>query len=276
MTTIQTSEKPAAAGCCGHGARFDGATPEYRRVLAWVIAINLGAFLVVAGGGLIAGSAAVAANALDFLADGATYAISLWAIGRSVAVRSGAALFKGASLGVLGLSVLGFAVWRTVNGAPPAGFAITSLGLFGALANLAAAILLARYRDGDANVRSVWLCTRNDLIQCLAVAMVGVLVWLTGSRWPDLIAGAVLALIFLQSAWSIVVQARAERRDAAAQATPARKAAYHQTMAQAREAWRLGDLDRCFAWLETAHILGQPWVIPHTVSHWMMLKVGLR
>lgn len=204
--------KPAVSGCCGHTAPFDGATPEYRRVLGWVIAINLVGFVVVASGGLLAGSASLAANALDFLADAATYALSLWVIGKNVSVRSGAALLKGASLSLLAVSVLGFAVWRTVNGAPPQGFAISGLGLFGAAANLVAAILLSKYRDGDANVRSVWLCTRNDLIQCLAVVAVGGLVWLTGSRWPDLIAGGLLAAIFLQSAWAITMQALAERQ----------------------------------------------------------------
>lgn len=212
MAHDSSLDKPAASGCCGHSAPFDGATPEYRRALAWVIAINFVGFIVVASGGLMAGSASLAANALDFLADAATYAISLWVIGKSVSIRSGAALIKGASLVVLGLSVLGFAIWRTVNGLPPEGFVISGLGLFGAAANLMAAVLLAKYRDGDANVRSVWLCTRNDLIQCVAVAGVGVAVWLTGSRWPDLIAGALLAVIFLQSAWSIVTQALAERR----------------------------------------------------------------
>jgi len=205
---------PAVSGCCGHTAPFDGATPEYRRVLGWVIAINLVGFVVVASGGLLAGSASLAANALDFLADAATYALSLWVIGKSVSIRSGAALIKGASLSLLAVSVLGFAIWRTVNGAPPDGFAISGLGLFGAAANLVAAILLAKYRDGDANVRSVWLCTRNDLIQCLAVVAVGGLVWLTHSRRPDLIAGGVLAAVFLQSAGSITMQALAERRAA--------------------------------------------------------------
>lgn len=216
MSTACASEKPAATGCCGHAAPFDGATPEYRRALLWVIVINLGAFVVVASGGLLAGSASVAANALDFLADGATYALSLWAIGKSVAVRSGAALVKGASLGLLGLSVLGFALWRLVDGAPPEALAISGLGLFGAAANLVAAILLAKYRDGDANVRSVWLCTRNDLIQCIGVAVTGGAVWLTGSRWPDLIVGIGLAAVFLRSAFEIVMQARRERREAAA------------------------------------------------------------
>lgn len=216
MSTACVSDKPAVNGCCGHAAPFDGATPEYRRILLWVIAINLGAFVVVAAGGLLAGSASVAANALDFLADGATYALSLWAIGKSVAVRSGAALVKGASLGLLGLSVLGFAIWRLVDGTPPEALAISGLGLFGAAANLVAAILLAKYRDGDANVRSVWLCTRNDLIQCVGVAVTGVAVWLTGSRWPDLIVGLGLAAVFLRSAFQIVTQARRERREAAA------------------------------------------------------------
>lgn len=215
MTSPTASSGPEASSCgCGHAAPFDGATPEYRRILVWVIAINLIAFVVVSGGGLLAGSASVAANALDFLADGATYAISLWAIGKSVAVRSATAMAKGASLGVLGFAVLGFAVWRAVSGAPPEGFTISGLGAFGVAANLVAAILLAKYRDGDANVRSVWLCTRNDVIQCIAIVVTGGLVWLTGSRWPDVIVGAVLAVVFLQSAWSIIAQARAERREA--------------------------------------------------------------
>jgi Co/Zn/Cd efflux system component len=207
------STKPAASGCgCGAEVKFDGATPAYRRALAWVIGINLVGFAVVLIGGLSQGSASLSANALDFLADSATYAISLWAIGRSVAVRTGAALFKGLSLGAVALSVVGFAAWRAWTGAAPSGEAISALGLFGALANLIAAALLVRFRDGDANVRSVWLCTRNDLIQCLAVAATGLLVWLTGSRWPDLIVGVLLAAIFLQSAVSIIRQARTEQR----------------------------------------------------------------
>ena len=215
MTSQASTPKPAASSCgCGHAEPFDGATPEYRRILVWVIAINLVAFGVVSFGGLLAGSASVAANALDFLADGATYAISLWAIGKSVTVRSNTAMVKGLSLGALGLAVLGFAVWRALSGAPPEGFTISGLGAFGVAANLVAAVLLAKYRDGDANVRSVWLCTRNDVIQCIAIVVTGGLVWLTGSRWPDVIVGAVLAVVFLQSAWSIIAQARAEQRNA--------------------------------------------------------------
>lgn len=215
MTEPLIQDAPAASGCgCGAPVKFDGASPAYRRILLAVIAINAVAFVAVAGGALVQGSASLGANALDFLADSATYAISLWAIGKSVQVRSGAALLKGASLALLAVFILGFAVLRAVSGAPPEGTVITGLGLFGFVANGVAALLLVRHRDGDANVRSVWLCTRNDLIESLVVAAAGGLVWLTASRWPDLIAGAVLAVVFLQSAWSIIRQSQAELRAA--------------------------------------------------------------
>ena len=205
------STTTAPGGCgCGATVAFDGASPAYRRILAWVIALNLLGFFVVAAGAVMASSASLAANTLDFLADAATYALSLWVIGRSAQTRAGAALFKGGSLAVMAAGILGFALWRAATGTVPEAGAITGLGLFGAAINLLAAILLARYRDGDANVRSVWLCTRNDLIQCVAVAATGVAVAMTGSRWPDLIVGVFLAAVFLRSAWQIVAQARAE------------------------------------------------------------------
>lgn len=205
-------EEPSAGCGCGAAVKFDGATPAYRRILWSVIAINALAFVALAGGAWLQGSAALGANALDFLADSATYAISLWAIGRSTRIRAGAALLKGASLGLLAAFILGFAIWRAVSGAPPEGAVISGLGLLGFVANGIAALLLVRHRDGDANVRSVWLCTRNDLIESLVVAAAGGLVWITASRWPDLIAGVILALVFLQSAWAIVRQSRDELR----------------------------------------------------------------
>jgi Co/Zn/Cd efflux system component len=207
--------KPASSGCgCGDAVAFDGASAGYKRALGGVIAINVVGFVVVAIGSLWAGSASLAANTLDFAADAATYGLSLWAIGKTVRVRSGAAFIKSGSLAVMALAILGFAVWRAFVGAPPEGAAISGLGLFGAAANLVAALLLVRYREGDANVRSVWLCTRNDLIQCLAVAATGVAVMVTGSRWPDLIVGVLLAGVFLRSAWQITVQARGELKAA--------------------------------------------------------------
>jgi Co/Zn/Cd efflux system component len=210
----------SVGGCCGNDVAFDGASPAYRRALAGVIAINVVAFGVVAVGGWLAGSASLAANTLDFAADAATYALSLWAIGKGVRTRSGAALIKSATLVVMAAGILGFALWRAVVGAVPDAVAISGLGGFGLAANLLAALLLVRFRDGDANVRSVWLCTRNDLIQCLAVAATGAAVGLTGSRWPDLMVGLVLAAVFLRSAWLITVQARRELREPEIVAAP--------------------------------------------------------
>lgn len=190
--------------------KFDGASAAYKRVLTGVIAINLVGFVAIAIGSLAQGSAALAANAMDFLADSATYAISLWAIGKSVQVRSGAAVFKSLSLIILAGTVIGYAIWRAVTGEAPEGAIITGLAIFGFAANLGAALLLIRYREGDANVRSVWLCTRNDLVHSLGVTLAGGLVWLTGSRWPDLLVGLLLGAVFLHSAGSILLQARRE------------------------------------------------------------------
>ena len=209
---VQRCSTRPSAGCCGHEVKFDGASPAYRRVLVAVIGLNLVGFAALVIGGLLQGSTALAANALDFLADSATYAISLWAIGKSVRVRSGAATLKSFSLLAMAVSVLGYAIWRAMTGQPPEGSVITGLGLFGFAANLVAALLLVRYREGDANVRSVWLCTRNDLVHSLGVAAAGGLVWLTGSRWPDLVAGVLLGGVFLHSAASILLQARTESR----------------------------------------------------------------
>lgn len=209
----QKTSSPTVA-CCGGPVVFDGASPPYRRALTGVIIINLVAFAVVAVGGWLAGSASLAANTLDFAADAATYALSLWAIGRSVRTRSNAALIKSGSLVFMAIGILAFAIWRAVAGATPDAEAISGLGLFGVAANLVAALLLVKYRDGDANVRSVWLCTRNDLLQCLAVAATGVAVGLTDSRWPDLVVGVGLAAVFLRSAWLITGQARQELRAA--------------------------------------------------------------
>ena len=127
-------------------------------------------------------------------------------------MRANAALLKGASLTLLGLTIFGFAIWRTATGAAPEGSVISGMALAGLAANLVAGMLLFRYRNGDANVRSVWLCTRNDIVESAAVCVAGGLVWWTGSRWPDLIAGGVLGAVFLQSAWAITRQALAERQ----------------------------------------------------------------
>lgn len=202
------------AGHCHHDdcGTFEGQSPAYRRALWAVVAINAAMFATELAAGAFAESMALQADALDFLADTLTYAISLYAIGRSARLRAGVALVKGVSLAVMGVGVLGLTLYRTlVLGAPDAAV-MTGVGALALAANLASVLLLLRYRNGDANVRSVWLCSRNDAIGNVAViAAAGAVAW-TGTAWPDLLVAAAMASLFLHSATLIIRQAMRERR----------------------------------------------------------------
>lgn len=201
--------------CCASEAKFDGLSAAYKRRLWAVIAINATMFGVEMIAGHLAGSKALQADALDFLGDTLTYGLSLAVIGSSLRVRANAALFKGATLAVLGLWVFAGAVYNAfVLGQPQAGV-MGAVGFAALLANAASVLLLMRYKDGDANVRSVWLCSRNDLIGNLAVIAAALGVWGSASAWPDLIVAALMAGLFLTSAAKILRQAWDERREAA-------------------------------------------------------------
>ena len=199
---------------CGCEVKFDGATSAYRRILWLVIAINAIMFVVEMSAGLAAESMALQADALDFLADSATYGLSLYVIGSSLRVRSAAALFKGLSLGVLGLWVLGATIYRVFVVGNPEPIVMGSIGLLACAANVVCVLLLLRFRNGDSNVRSVWLCSRNDAIGNLAVVLAATLVGATQSPWPDLAVAGIMASLFLSSAVGIVRQALDERRQA--------------------------------------------------------------
>ncbi|EKV32187.1 Cobalt-zinc-cadmium resistance protein CzcD [Caenispirillum salinarum AK4] len=204
-----------AGQCCGANARFDGTSRAYRRVLWAVIAINATMFVVEMAAGLAARSQALQADALDFLGDSATYGISLAVIGMAATVRAKAALVKGISLSIMGLWVLGSTLYRvTVLGTPEAPV-MGAIGFLALLANLGSVLLLMRWRNGDANVRSVWLCSRNDAIGNVAVMLAASGVWATGTGWPDVIVAAIMAGLFLWSAVQIIGQARRELADAA-------------------------------------------------------------
>jgi Co/Zn/Cd efflux system component len=201
------------AGCsCAETARFDGADPRYKRVLWTVVALNFAMFAVEMAGGLAGRSMALKADALDFLGDSVTYAISLLAIGQALRLRAAAALVKGASLGLLGLAVLAMTLYRTVVLGQPDAFVMGGIGTLACAVNLASALLLLRYRDGDANVRSVWLCSRNDAIGNAAVVAAGLGVFASGTPWPDLAVAGVMASLFLASSVSILRQALGELR----------------------------------------------------------------
>ncbi len=207
---------PAAAtadACCAGGVPvFDGMDPRYKRVLWTVIAINGAMFLTEMIAGELAGSQALKADALDFLADTVTYGLSLAVIGASLSTRAMAALFKGFSLFVMALWVLGSTVYHTlILGVPSAGM-MGAIGFLALAANVASVGLLMPYKDGDANVRSVWLCSRNDAIGNIVVMAAALGVWGTSSAWPDLAVAALMAGIFLTSSVQILRQAWAEYR----------------------------------------------------------------
>jgi Co/Zn/Cd efflux system component len=203
------------SGCCGHSARFEGLSADYKRRLWLVIAINAGMFAVEMGAGQLSGSQALKADALDFLGDALTYGISLAVIGASLQTRAMAAMAKGVSLLLMGLWVFGSTVYQVFVVGVPQAHIMGVIGFMALAANLLSVMLLVRYKDGDANVRSVWLCSRNDAIGNVAVMFAALGVWGTASGWPDLIVAGIMAGLFLNSAVQILSQALQERREAA-------------------------------------------------------------
>jgi cation diffusion facilitator family transporter len=187
---------------------------DYKRRLWLVIALNAVMFLVEMAAGHMAQSQALQADALDFFGDALTYGISLAVIGASVRVRTLAALAKGISLMAMGIWVFGSTAYRVLYLGVPEAEIMGVVGLMALAVNLASVLLLVRYKDGDANVRSVWLCSRNDAIGNVAVMFAAFGVWGSGTGWPDVIVAGVMAGLFLSSSVQIIRQALAERREA--------------------------------------------------------------
>lgn len=189
-------------------------TPSYKRALWIVVLLNIGYGAIEIIAGLVAGSQSLKADALDFLGDGIISFLGLIAIGWGLRARAKAALLQGLFLGALGVGVIANTAYRVfVLNQPQAEL----MGIFGAVAlavNIAAALVLIPHRKGDANVRAVWLFSRNDAIGNLAVVVAAVLVWALGSPWPDLLVAFAVAGLFLQSAWSIIRDARSDLKQA--------------------------------------------------------------
>jgi len=204
------------AECCSHPPDLNRGNAGYRRVLWIVLAINAAMFLVEIGAGLAAGSASLQADALDFLGDSANYAISLFVVGMALRYRATAALAKGATMGLFGLWVIGMVVWHAVHGTLPNAFAMGAIGFAALAANAASFALLWAYRGGDANMRSAWICTRNDVLGNLAVLLAALGVFGTGTGWPDVIVAAIMATLALQGAATVIRQSVAELRQPAA------------------------------------------------------------
>jgi Co/Zn/Cd efflux system component len=183
---------------------------SYRRVLGAVLVINAAMFLVEIGAGLAAGSASLQADALDFLGDAANYAISLFVVGMALRYRATAALAKGLTMGAFGLWVIGTVVWHVAHGTLPSAFTMGAVGVAALAANAVSFAWLWAYRKGDANMRSAWICTRNDVLGNVAVLLAALGVFGTGNGWPDVVVAAVMAGLALQGAFVVVQQSTAE------------------------------------------------------------------
>lgn len=201
-----------AGGCCGEPQDDTDRLRDrgWRRVLWIALVINAGMFGVEFVAGVNAASVSLKADALDFLGDAANYAISLGVAGMALGWRARAALVKGTSILLFGLWVSGSTVWMTAKGIVPAAETMGIVGVMALIANLACAAMLWRHREGDANRRSVWICSRNDAIGNIAVVAAALGVFGTGTGWPDIVVAAVMAALALSGGWQIIRQARGE------------------------------------------------------------------
>lgn len=197
--------------CHSHGT-FDGASKGFRLALIAVIAINFAMFVVEMVAGHMSNSKALQTDALDFFADAVTYTISLVVIGMPLRTRAQAAMAKGISLLLMGLWVLGTTIYQVFYLQTPEAQVMGIIGALALAANLVSVLILMRWKDGDANVRSVWLCSRNDAIGNVAVMLAAVGVFGTGSGWPDVVVAFLMASLFINSAIKIIRQSRNELR----------------------------------------------------------------
>lgn len=198
-----------SADCCNHHSPVSP-DPKYRRILWIALLVNAGMFLVEIIFGVRASSVSLLADAIDFLGDSANYAISLWVLAMSIQVRAKASLVKAAFMMLFGIGVLVHALLNLINGVVPDAQTMTLIGFLALVANVAVAVLLYAYRNGDSNMRSVWLCTRNDALGNVAVIIAALGVFGTGTAWPDLIVAVIMALLALTAAKQIFQQATHE------------------------------------------------------------------
>ncbi|MBP6012764.1 MAG: cation transporter [Alphaproteobacteria bacterium] len=196
--------------CCP--APPPSASLAYRRVLWIALFVNAAMFFVEVVAGVAAGSASLQADALDFFGDAANYALSLSVASMALAWRARAALVKGASMGLFGIWVIASAAMNVLTGATPHAGTMGAIGFLALLANVGVAVLLYQYRDGDANMRSVWLCTRNDAIGNVMVMVAALGVFGTGTLWPDVAVAAAMAALALSASFQSIARALAELR----------------------------------------------------------------
>ena len=202
--------------CCDHTHERSGAaanSPAYRRVLWVALTVNLAIFSVEIGAGLAAQSASLLADSLDFLGDAGNYGLSLFVLGMALRWRARASLLKAASMGAFGLWVAATTIQHAVAGTVPEAPVMGVVGTLAFAVNLGVAALLYRWREGDSNMRAVWICTRNDAIGNLAVLVAAAGVFGSGTGWPDYVVAAIMSGLALVGAFQVARQALAELAD---------------------------------------------------------------
>ncbi|RYF67796.1 MAG: cation transporter [Comamonadaceae bacterium] len=197
-----------------HEPAHEHLSPEesvrYRRILWIALVLNAGMFAVEIAAGFRSGSVSLLADAIDFFGDAANYALTLAVLSMGLTWRSRAATVKGLSMLAFGVFVIGRTVWSFRNGTPPEALTMGVIGAMALAVNVLVAVLLYAFRTGDANMRSVWLCSRNDAIGNVAVMLAALGVFGTGTAWPDLLVAAVMAVLAITGGWSVLRQARGE------------------------------------------------------------------
>jgi Co/Zn/Cd efflux system component len=196
--------------CSGHCSPTPTVDPRYRKALWVALVLNAAMFVVEFGASWASGSVSLLADSIDFFGDAGNYAISLAVLGMAMPARSKAALFKAACMGAFGVFVLGKSLWSLQAGVPPEAATMGAVGFVALAVNAGVALMLYRFRSGDANMRSVWICSRNDAIGNVAVMLAALGVFGTGSAWPDLLVAAVMGTLALTGASSVVRHARQE------------------------------------------------------------------
>ncbi len=184
--------------------------PRFRKALWVALVINTLMFAVEIVGGLKSGSVSLLADAVDFAGDAANYGLSLAVLSRGLLWRARAALVKGWTMGLYGGFVLVKTGWASLSGVPPEPFTMGSIALVALVADLSVALMLYAFRAGDANMRSVWLCSRNDAIVNVAIALAAIGVFGTASAWPDLLVAVIIASLAISASISVIRQARGE------------------------------------------------------------------
>ncbi|HZW12482.1 MAG TPA: cation transporter [Noviherbaspirillum sp.] len=197
--------------CCASACTSDASRdPRYRRVLWIALVVNALMFGIEIVGGMQAYSTSILADAIDFFGDAANYGVSLFVLSLGALWRSRAALLKGLCMGMFGSFVLAKTAWSITAGTLPDPVTMGAIGLLALFANLGVAVLLYAFRSGDANMRSVWLCTRNDAIGNAAVMLAAAGVFGSGSGWPDWLVAGLMGTLALSASVTVIRQARRE------------------------------------------------------------------